>query len=336
MPLIVTNVSDVSFFASYASGRALLQAEGHPCSLERDYAGASECDDGLVCYDFDDPNSTRGTGECVRLSRRAAAFAICDADFGVDACQSGYTCQVESRSVVTAGRGRGRTSTYTQSRRSNVNVVRTGTCIEVRSRARSADTCDASLGNRACDTGYYCLGSNGVDLGGRGYGVCTRIGMNVRSSGVCSVGNGRDACARGYYCSANGLGRRMEVVGPGRRLEVTFNSEIPPAEAVSAPVDAAPAEEEARDLQQINKGGQCSLSFPCQGNDAGMCCSNHGFCGTGWDCECLPLFSPPPHRHPYLTQCYLLFTFQTAAQETANKALARLATKARVAALVPA
>ena len=74
---------------------------------------------------------------------------------------------------------------------------------------------------------------------------------------------------------------------------MTFNSEIPPAEAVSAPVDAAPAEDEARDLQQINTGGQCSLSFPCQGNDAGMCCSNHGYCGTGWDCECLPLFSPP-------------------------------------------
>lgn len=265
------------FFSSYGSGKTFLQGEGHPCHLHRDNDGAGECDDGLVCYDVNDPAFRRGLGECVRLSRRAAAFGMCDADFGVDACESGYTCRSESRSVSAVGRGR--------SRRSNVSVVRTGTCMEVRTRAFRDDTCDASLGRSACDDGFYCLGSNGVDLGGRGYGVCTAIAMRVRSGNVCDVGYGEQSCGRGYYCSPGGLGRRMEVVGPDRRLEeVTFKSAFAPAEAVPAPVEAVPAEEEsARDLQQINAGGQCSINLPCQGNDAGMCCSKWGYCGTGYD-----------------------------------------------------
>jgi len=261
----------------YGSGRTLLQSEGHPCNIQRDYGNAGDCEEGLVCYDANDPGSRSGTGECVRLYPRAAAFGMCDVSFGVNACASGYTCRAEERSVA-VGRGRGR------GQRSEVSYVRTGTCMQVRTRAFAGDTCDASQGSRACESGYYCLGSNGVDLGGRGFGVCTAIPMRVRSGNVCSLGNGAQSCTQGYYCSANGLGRRMEVVGPDRRLvEVTFKSEAAPAEAVSAPDEAVPAEEEARDLQQINAGGQCSINLPCQGNDAGMCCSKWGYCGTGYD-----------------------------------------------------
>lgn len=320
------------FFSSYGSGKTFLQGEGHPCHLHRDNDGAGECDDGLVCYDVNDPASRRGLGECVRLSRRAAAFGMCDADFGVDACESGYTCRSESRSVSAVGRGR--------SRRSNVSVVRTGTCMEVRTRAFRDDTCDASLGRSACDDGFYCLGSNGVDLGGRGYGVCTAIAMRVRSGNVCDVGYGEQSCGRGYYCSPGGLGRRMEVVGPDRRLEeVTFKSAFAPAEAVPAPVEAVPAEEEsARDLQQINAGGQCSINLPCQGNDAGMCCSKWGYCGTGYDCECPLLFPPSRRRHPVIVSLNVapLSTFQSAAR-AASRARASPATAATAAAArVPA
>jgi len=247
------------------------------------------------------PRATRGTGECTRLSVRAAAFGMCNVDFGVDACESGYTCQAESRGAVSAN---GRTKVA--SRRQSVSVVRTGTCMQIRTRAFAQDTCDASLGRNACDSGYYCLGSNGVDLGGRGYGVCTTIAMKVRSGAVCDMGYGADSCGRGYYCGSSGFGRRMEVVGHDghdrKLVEVAFTpvEQAAPVEAISAPAEATPTGEEARDLQQYNQGGQCSINQPCSGNDAGMCCSQHGFCGTGWDCECKdappPLSSPPSHH----------------------------------------
>lgn len=284
----------------YGSGETLLQGEGHPCTLERDFSGASECEDGLVCYDVNDPRATRGTGECTRLSVRAAAFGMCNVDFGVDACESGYTCQAESRGAVSAN---GRTKVA--SRRQSVSVVRTGTCMQIRTRAFALDTCDASLGRNACDSGYYCLGSNGVDLGGRGYGVCTAIAMKVRSGAVCDMGYGADSCGRGYYCGSSGFGRRMEVVGHDghdrKLVEVAFTpvEHAPPVEAISAPAEATPTGEEARDLQQYNQGGQCSINQPCSGNDAGMCCSQHGFCNTGWD-YCGPGCQQGPCTSGYL------------------------------------
>ena len=187
---------------SYGSGGTLLQGEGHPCHLHRDYDGAGECDDGLVCRDALDPRARRGTGECTRLRSYALGGMACDVDLGVDACESGYACRASAADVY-VGNGR----TKIAARRQKVGVVRSGTCVGIEQRAYRDDTCDASLGDRACDDGYYCLGSNGIELGGRGYGVCTSIPVNARPGGVCDRSFGVDACGRNYYCGGGGGGR---------------------------------------------------------------------------------------------------------------------------------
>ncbi|EJK63155.1 hypothetical protein THAOC_16204 [Thalassiosira oceanica] len=222
----------------YGSGRTLLQGEGHPCHLHRDYAGAGECDEGLVCRDPLDHRARRGTGECTRLQSNALVGMACDVDLGVDACESGYTCHASDNDYAAAA-GNGRTKIV--ARRQNVGVV-AGTCVGIEQRAHRADTCDASLGDQACDGGYHCLGSNGVDLGGKGYGVCTNIPKNVRAGGVCDRSLGADSCRENYYCGEGGVGRS------GRGLEVhVADEEVESEEARDAG--------QQRDLLAMMAGG---------------------------------------------------------------------------------
>jgi hypothetical protein len=124
----------------YGSGQTLLQQEGHPCNLK--YKGAtSECDDGLVCYD---DNGDGVTGVCTRLVRYARRNQVCDLDFGVDACETGYACYSPDKKRSTL-----------------MGVVNTGICQKVTVRVSNQDVCDASFGLDACDAGYTCIGENG-------------------------------------------------------------------------------------------------------------------------------------------------------------------------------
>jgi hypothetical protein len=170
----------------FGSGQTLLQQEGHPCELSRDRNGAGECDDGLHCYD----DGRGSTGTCTRLVRYARRNTVCDVDFGVDACESGYACY-----------------SSVQIRSRNVGVIHTGTCQKLKVRVSNQDVCDASFGLDACDTGYTCIGENGRELNGRGIGYCQRLVVKQRSGGLCDLGLGRDACDSGFYCRDSMLAR---------------------------------------------------------------------------------------------------------------------------------
>ena len=177
----------------------------------------------------------------------------CDVNLGVDACESGYTCHA-SDSNYAAAAGNGRTKIV--ARRQNVGVV-AGTCVGIEQRAQLADTCDASLGDHACDAGYHCLGSNGIDLGGKGYGVCTSIPKNVRAGGVCDRSLGADACGENYYCGVGGVGRY------GRGLEVVGFSEVESEDASDAG--------QQRDLLNMMAGGGSGGLMTSRSSRHGRC-----------------------------------------------------------------
>ncbi|KAL7534935.1 hypothetical protein ACHAXR_007449 [Thalassiosira sp. AJA248-18] len=152
------NKGDCSFPFSYCSGGAILQRAGHPCLINRDYDGASECDEGLVCYD--PYGNTFGSGVCTSLQRYARANQVCQIDFGVDACESGHACYNipgRKRSV-------------------GVGVIHTGICLRVMQRSAEFEVCDASYGVDSCVDGCRCLGVNGREIrGNRGIGYCAAV-----------------------------------------------------------------------------------------------------------------------------------------------------------------
>ena len=252
---------------SFGSGRTLLQGEGHPCHLHRDYAGAGECDEGLVCRDPLDPHARRGNGECTRLRSNALVGMACDMDLGVDACESGFTCHASPNDDYAVAARNSRTNP----RRRKVGVVRSGTCVGIVQRTFQSDTCDASLGDRACDEGYYCLGSNGVDLGGKGYGICTSIPKNVRAGGVCDRSLGVDACGENYYCGVGGVGRY------GRGLKDHFADEEDNFEET---LDAG----QHRDLQTMMGGGIVGM-MTSRSSGYGTCFRTVGVGGKCFDHE---------------------------------------------------
>eukprot|EP00579_Thalassiosira_antarctica_P009342 CAMPEP_0201912458 /NCGR_PEP_ID=MMETSP0903-20130614/3123_1 /ASSEMBLY_ACC=CAM_ASM_000552 /TAXON_ID=420261 /ORGANISM="Thalassiosira antarctica, Strain CCMP982" /LENGTH=627 /DNA_ID=CAMNT_0048447423 /DNA_START=30 /DNA_END=1910 /DNA_ORIENTATION=+ len=150
----------------YGSGGTLLQREGHPCQLERDYDGAGECDEGLVCYDSD--GDTHGVGVCTNLVKYARKNQVCDIDFGVNACTANYACSSTKN---------GRNSQV------KVGTVRTGICQRVVQRSGYNEVCDVSFGANACLNDYRCLGANGRDIGRVGIGFCTRSEVTVNDGG---------------------------------------------------------------------------------------------------------------------------------------------------------
>mmetsp|Transcript_31078 Transcript_31078/g.50754 ORF Transcript_31078/g.50754 Transcript_31078/m.50754 type:complete len:609 (-) Transcript_31078:196-2022(-) len=170
----------------YGSGGAILQREGHPCLLERDYDGAGECNEGLACYNSD--GDTYGVGVCTNLAKYSRKDQVCNIDFGVNACISNYACY---------SRKNGRNSQV------KVGTVRTGNCQRVRQRSGYNEVCDVSFGANACLNDYRCLGANGRDIGRVGIGFCTRSEVTVN--------NGRDG---GWYVDYS-LGAQGQCVNDG-------------------------------------------------------------------------------------------------------------------------
>ena len=138
---------------SYGSGGAILQREGHPCLLERDYDGAGECDEGLACYNSD--GDTYGVGVCTNLAKYSKKDQVCNIDFGVNACTSNYACY---------SRKNGRNSQI------KVGTACTGICQRVVQRSGYNEVCDVSFGANACLNEYRCLGANGREIGRLGIG----------------------------------------------------------------------------------------------------------------------------------------------------------------------
>lgn len=203
---------------SYSSGKTLLQRAGHPCTIEYDRNGASECEEGLVCRDSTGSGYTTGAGVCTLLAPYAGPGQACDADFGPDACRdSGYACGVPPL-LFDGPAGAG--------------AVRTGVCQRVGRRAGPGGVCDASYGSAACASDHVCLGSNGSELGEEGLGVCTRLARRQRPGGSCDLSHGNKACETGYYCQDDtrraGLNAPMRAgsVGTGACVRATSVGEV--------------------------------------------------------------------------------------------------------------
>jgi hypothetical protein len=153
----------------YASGAGTMRRAGHPCNLARDYEGASECDEGLVCYDPD--GNTYGTGTCTKLQRYAGPKQVCQVDFGVDACDAGYACYNTRGNI---GNGKKKSVLRT-------GIVSTGLCDRVVQRSNEYEVCDVSYGANACVSGFRCLGVNGKEIrSSKGFGYCAAV---ARSGG---------------------------------------------------------------------------------------------------------------------------------------------------------
>jgi len=147
----------------YASGGAILQGLGESCLVQRDYDGASECEEGLVCYRSD--GETFGVGTCTKLQQYAKSTQVCQIDFGVNACEAGYACY-ETNGLKT---------------KRTVGTIHTGNCNRVVKRAAHMEVCDVSHGADACVNGYVCLGVNGREIRGKkGLGYCAaRVGRTT-------------------------------------------------------------------------------------------------------------------------------------------------------------
>jgi len=193
----------------FSSGENLHQREGHPCNIQRDFVGVSECVEGLACYDRSDHSAKRGKGQCTKLQKFARQNQICDVNLAIDACVSEYACYST----------KGRTTKVT------VGTVPTGLCDRVAKLAGANEVCDVSFKANACNGGFRCLSKNGRDIGKKGIGFCTRSsgGSGGGSSGniakfaqkdqLCNTNHGFDACENGNACySMNGAGGR----GTGR------------------------------------------------------------------------------------------------------------------------
>jgi len=186
----------------FSSGENLHQREGHPCNIQRDFVGVSECIPGLACYNRNDHSAKKGNGQCTKLQRFARQNQICDVTLEVDACVSEYACYSQ----------KGRTTKV------SVGTVSTGICNRVTQLARANEVCDVSFKANACIGGYRCLSKSGRDIGKKGIGFCTRSsGGSGGSSGniakfaqkdqPCNTKHGFNACASGYACySINGPG----------------------------------------------------------------------------------------------------------------------------------
>lgn len=157
----------------YASGGGLLQGPGRPCRIELDYDGAGECEEDLICYHPD--GKTRGSGVCTQLQMYARNNQVCDFDFGVDACASGYTCY----------------SRNGPKKKAKVGQVQSGICQPIKKRAGEDDSCNTSYDDNACINGFTCLGANGRKIGRTGVGYCTRS----------TNSNGNDRNGSGWYRS---------------------------------------------------------------------------------------------------------------------------------------
>lgn len=176
------------------------QREGHPCRLERDAAGASECKQGLTCYNSDNHSATRGKGTCTRLQKLSRSNQICDISLGVDACESSYAC------YSTNGRGNDRISAGT---------VATGLCQKSVRFSRLDEICDASFGANACVDDYQCRSANGREIS-RGIGFCRRSSAVIPAkfanrNQACNIGHGLEACESSYACYANNRNQRIRT-----------------------------------------------------------------------------------------------------------------------------
>lgn len=188
------------------SGEPLHQREGNPCKIQRDFAGASECRENLVCYDPDDHSARRGTGVCTRLQKRARRNQICDMSHSVNACEANYACYSRGRNNNNA--------------RFSVGTVRTGICRSVLQKSRANQVCDVSLGTNACVSDYHCLGANGREIR-NGFGVCTQLTQFQDEGDTCDMSYGRRACTGDSYCAGRNNGSEFgmclrSVVNGGR------------------------------------------------------------------------------------------------------------------------
>ena len=180
---------------SFASGEHLHQRAGHPCNPDRERTDASECIEGLFCHDPDG----YGSGVCTRPERYSFEDQACNMAFGVDACESGYSCKCS---------GNKEDCKRYKIDEPNFIDLRIGYCARVNERVKDRDICDARHGNKACDDGYMCLGSNGEELRGRGLGICTRLAKQQRQYDVCDLSyGGESSCQREYYCQDRNRGR---------------------------------------------------------------------------------------------------------------------------------
>jgi hypothetical protein len=176
----------------YASGGVLLQGRGHPCRLELDHDGASECEEDLVCYDPDNKKK-RGNGVCASLQMYARYNQICRVDFGLDACEFGYACYPTNDHV---------------SREVKVGQIQTGSCQSVKQKSGEKEICDVAHRDKACIDGFTCLGRVGRAIGRTGVGYCARSvdysvgsGWYKNSSDEC-VNDGKDNDWNEMYASA--------------------------------------------------------------------------------------------------------------------------------------
>jgi len=141
----------------HGSGEGLQQEVGHPCQLSRDRDTSSECMQGVVCYRAGSPNGGDGVGSCAFLSEYAREDQICNMDYGVDACVSGFACLA---------------ATMLTNSRMVVRGMRKGICIPVTNFSREGGVCDVAHGDDACVNGYQCLSANGREIGNAGIGYC--------------------------------------------------------------------------------------------------------------------------------------------------------------------
>eukprot|EP00581_Thalassiosira_minuscula_P028666 CAMPEP_0183750032 /NCGR_PEP_ID=MMETSP0739-20130205/762_1 /TAXON_ID=385413 /ORGANISM="Thalassiosira miniscula, Strain CCMP1093" /LENGTH=746 /DNA_ID=CAMNT_0025985949 /DNA_START=269 /DNA_END=2509 /DNA_ORIENTATION=- len=183
----------------YSSGETLHQRENHPCRLEREWIDfASECAEGLTCYNPSDQTARRGNGVCTRLQRFAREGQICDVDLGVNACSDNLGC-FSLRSAEDQGVG--------------VDwdmQVHVGVCQQVQRQAGEFQICDVSFDAQACVAEYECLGYNGRSIGRSGIGFCTRsagghgggkvVVEYARYNEVCDGSFGNNACVDNYQC----------------------------------------------------------------------------------------------------------------------------------------
>jgi len=182
----------------FSSGENLHQREGHPCNIQRDFTGVSQCKSGLACYNRDDHSAKKGSGVCTKLQQFARQSQICDVNLGVNACVSEYACY----------------STKGHTTKISVGTVSTGLCDRVAKFAGPNEVCDVSFKANACNNGYRCLGSNGRDIGKKGIGFCTQSpGRSGGSSGNianfaqknqdCNMNHGFNACEDRNACYSN-------------------------------------------------------------------------------------------------------------------------------------
>jgi hypothetical protein len=246
----------------FTSGEHLHQRDGHPCNPDRDRTGASECIEGLFCHDPDG----YGSGVCTRPERYALEDQACNMAFGVDACESGYSCKCSGRDCK-------------EYKEANFIDLRIGYCAKVNERVKDRDVCDARHGNKACDDGYMCLGSNGEELRGRGLGICTRLAKKQREYDVCDLSYGGDSCQRGYYCQDRMRGRNY---GDNNGLGVMHQGATisGPSGSISAGNLSYNRSNRGKDYVARTLGtGICMRS-----TGLGRSCGTNEECGYGYSC----------------------------------------------------